>query len=75
MDRQTGVSGLVDQMTGRLAALEDSLSFAVLPNARQPVALAGSVEGRLGERTVSECAESRSSQPRRVSNTAPFGGG
>ncbi|MFI8789069.1 XRE family transcriptional regulator [Streptomyces sp. NPDC055105] len=40
MDRQMGASGLVDQMTGHLAALEDSLNFAVLPTARRPVALA-----------------------------------
>jgi hypothetical protein len=40
MDRQRGASGLVDQMTGHLAALEDALNFAVLPNARRPVALA-----------------------------------
>ncbi|MGW2417488.1 XRE family transcriptional regulator [Streptomyces tubercidicus] len=40
MDRQMGASGLVDQMTGHLAALEDALNFAVLPSARQPVALA-----------------------------------
>ncbi|MGI5195557.1 XRE family transcriptional regulator [Streptomyces sp. CA-288835] len=40
MDRQRGASALVDQMTGHLAALEDALNFAVLPSARQPVALA-----------------------------------
>lgn len=40
MDRQMGAAGLVDQMTGHLAALEDALNFAVLPAARQPVALA-----------------------------------
>ncbi|WP_328737937.1 tetratricopeptide repeat protein [Streptomyces bobili] len=40
MDRERGASGLVDQMTGHLAALEDALNFAVLPNARRPVALA-----------------------------------
>lgn len=40
MDRQMGASGLVDQMTGHLAALEDALNFAVLPEARRPVALA-----------------------------------
>ncbi|MYT30655.1 hypothetical protein [Streptomyces sp. MspMP-M5] len=40
MDRQMGASGLIDQMTGHLAALEDALNFAVLPSARQPVALA-----------------------------------
>ncbi|OAR26181.1 regulator [Streptomyces sp. ERV7] len=40
MDRQMGASGLVDQMSGHLAALEDALNFAVLPSARQPVALA-----------------------------------
>ncbi len=40
MDRQMGASSLVDQMTGHLGALEDALNFAVLPNARRPVALA-----------------------------------
>lgn len=40
MDRQMGAAGLVDQMTGHLAALEDALNFAVLPAARRPVALA-----------------------------------
>ncbi|GAA2942416.1 hypothetical protein GCM10010478_49930 [Streptomyces erythrogriseus] len=40
MDRQRGAAGLVDQMTGHLAALEDALNFAVLPSARRPVALA-----------------------------------
>ncbi|MGW7084881.1 XRE family transcriptional regulator [Streptomyces sp. NPDC054871] len=40
MDRQMGASGLVDQMTGHLGALEDALNFAVLPSARRPVALA-----------------------------------
>ncbi|MFF8645033.1 XRE family transcriptional regulator [Streptomyces sp. NPDC015345] len=40
MDRQIGASGLVDQMTGHLSALEDALNFAVLPSTRRPVALA-----------------------------------
>ncbi|MEU6141437.1 XRE family transcriptional regulator [Streptomyces sp. NPDC047081] len=40
MDRQLGAAGLVDQMTGHLAALEDALNFAVLPSTRRPVALA-----------------------------------
>ncbi len=40
MDRQMGASGLVDQMTGHLARLEDALNFAVLPSTRRPVALA-----------------------------------
>ncbi|WP_130332916.1 XRE family transcriptional regulator [Streptomyces sp. BK022] len=40
MDRQMGAAGLIDQMTGHLAALEDALNFAVLPSARRPVALA-----------------------------------
>lgn len=40
MDRQRGAAGLVDQMTGHLAALEDALNFAVLPTTRRPVALA-----------------------------------
>ncbi|MFB6533561.1 XRE family transcriptional regulator [Streptomyces noursei] len=40
MDRERGASGLVDQMTGHLARLEETLTFAVLPSARRPVALA-----------------------------------
>ncbi|MFI1849694.1 XRE family transcriptional regulator [Streptomyces sp. NPDC020480] len=40
MDRQMGAAGLVDQMTGHLARLEDALTFAVLPDARRPVARA-----------------------------------
>ncbi|WP_217197070.1 helix-turn-helix domain-containing protein [Streptomyces buecherae] len=40
VDRQMGAAGLVDQMSGHLAALEDALTFAVLPDARRPVALA-----------------------------------
>ncbi|MEW1724348.1 XRE family transcriptional regulator [Streptomyces sp. NPDC093109] len=40
MDRQMGASGLIDQMTGHLAALEEALNFAVLPGTRRPVALA-----------------------------------
>ncbi|QFR02913.1 XRE family transcriptional regulator [Streptomyces phaeolivaceus] len=40
MDRERGAAGLVDQMTGHLAALEDALNFAVLPTTRRPVALA-----------------------------------
>ncbi|WP_411129890.1 XRE family transcriptional regulator [Streptomyces sp. x-19] len=40
MDRQRGASGLIDQMTGHLSALEEALNFAVLPSARRPVALA-----------------------------------
>lgn len=40
MDRQRGAAGLVDQMSGHLAALEDALNFAVLPATRRPVALA-----------------------------------
>lgn len=40
MDRQMGAAGLVDQMTGHLASLEDVLNLAVLPAARRPVALA-----------------------------------
>ncbi|MFB6983971.1 XRE family transcriptional regulator [Streptomyces scopuliridis] len=40
MDRQMGASGIVDQMTGHLAALEDALNFGVLPETRRPVALA-----------------------------------
>lgn len=40
MDRERGAAGLVDQMAGHLAALEDALNFAVLPTTRRPVALA-----------------------------------
>jgi tetratricopeptide (TPR) repeat protein len=40
MDRQMGAAALVDQMSGHLARLEDSLTFSVLPDARRPVALA-----------------------------------
>lgn len=39
-DRQMGAASLVDQMTGHLAKLEDALTFAVLPEARRPVARA-----------------------------------
>lgn len=40
MDRQMGATGLVDQMNGHLAAMEDALTFAVLPGARRPIATA-----------------------------------
>ncbi|MFI9028842.1 XRE family transcriptional regulator [Streptomyces sp. NPDC053560] len=40
MDRQMGAASLVDQMNGHLSALEDALTFAVLPDARKPIALA-----------------------------------
>lgn len=40
MDRRMGAASLVDQVAGHLAALEDALSFAVLPHTRRPVALA-----------------------------------
>ncbi len=40
MDRQIGASGLVDQMETHLHRLQDTLSFAVLPDARRPVARA-----------------------------------
>ncbi|MFC7964931.1 helix-turn-helix domain-containing protein [Streptomyces cinereoruber] len=40
MDRQMGAAGLVDQMNGHLAAMEDALTFAVLPSTRQPIARA-----------------------------------
>ncbi|WP_326694961.1 helix-turn-helix domain-containing protein [Streptomyces sp. NBC_01766] len=39
-DRQRGAASLVDQMAGHLATLEEALTFAVLPDARQPVARA-----------------------------------
>ncbi|MFF5675278.1 XRE family transcriptional regulator [Streptomyces hygroscopicus] len=40
MDRQRGAGSLIDQVTGHLNALEEALNFAVLPDTRQPVALA-----------------------------------
>ncbi|GAA1617531.1 helix-turn-helix domain-containing protein [Actinoplanes couchii] len=40
MDRQAGAASLVDQMGSHLAALQDVLTFAVLPDARRPVAIA-----------------------------------
>ncbi|MEU6174587.1 helix-turn-helix transcriptional regulator [Streptantibioticus parmotrematis] len=39
-DRQMGAASLVDQMAGHLTTLEETLTFAVLPDARQPVARA-----------------------------------
>ncbi|MBW6433083.1 helix-turn-helix domain-containing protein [Actinoplanes hulinensis] len=40
MDRQAGAASLVDQMGSHLAALQEVLTFAVLPDARRPVAIA-----------------------------------
>ncbi|MEU5453516.1 helix-turn-helix domain-containing protein [Streptomyces globisporus] len=40
MDRQMGAVGLVDQMNGHLTAMEDALTFAVLPGTRRPIAAA-----------------------------------
>ncbi|MFE1379232.1 XRE family transcriptional regulator [Streptomyces sp. NPDC058740] len=40
MDRQMGATGLVDQMNGHLAAMDEALTFAVLPGARRPIATA-----------------------------------
>ncbi|MFF3071039.1 XRE family transcriptional regulator [Kitasatospora sp. NPDC057936] len=40
VDRQMGAAALVDQMRAHLDALEDALTFAVLPDARRPVATA-----------------------------------
>ncbi|MCX2179940.1 helix-turn-helix domain-containing protein [Streptomyces sp. SKN60] len=40
MDRQMGAAGLVDQMNGHPAAMEEALTFAVLPGARRPIATA-----------------------------------
>ncbi|CAL9478582.1 XRE family transcriptional regulator [Streptomyces sp. enrichment culture] len=40
MDRQMGAAGLIDQMNGHLAAMEDALTFAVLPGTRRPIATA-----------------------------------
>ncbi|WP_431680144.1 XRE family transcriptional regulator [Kitasatospora sp. KL5] len=39
-DRQMGAASLVDQMRAHLDSLEDALTFAVLPDARRPVAKA-----------------------------------
>ncbi|MDS1271768.1 XRE family transcriptional regulator [Lipingzhangella sp. LS1_29] len=38
VDRQMGAAQLVDQMTAHINTLTDSLSFAVLPSVRQPIA-------------------------------------
>ncbi|MFJ7910037.1 XRE family transcriptional regulator [Kitasatospora sp. NPDC096204] len=40
LDRQMGAAALIDQMRAHLDALEDALTFAVLPDARRPVATA-----------------------------------
>ena len=40
IDRQRGAAPLVDQMTAHLATLQDALAFAVLPDARKPIAQA-----------------------------------
>jgi len=40
VDRQMGAANLVDQMTGHLRALEDALTFAILPSTRTPIAQA-----------------------------------
>ncbi|MFG1913727.1 helix-turn-helix transcriptional regulator [Micromonospora sp. NPDC048898] len=40
MDRQLGAAQLVDQMQSHLVRLQENLSFAVLPSARQPLARA-----------------------------------
>ncbi|MFJ8659298.1 XRE family transcriptional regulator [Streptomyces sp. NPDC093795] len=40
MDRQMGATGLVDQMNGHLTAMEEALTFAVLPGMRKPIATA-----------------------------------
>ncbi|MER6911118.1 helix-turn-helix transcriptional regulator [Streptomyces sp. NPDC000594] len=40
MDRQMGATGLVDQMNGHLTAMEEALTFAVLPGVRRPIATA-----------------------------------
>ncbi|MFJ3282501.1 XRE family transcriptional regulator [Streptomyces halstedii] len=40
MDRQVGATGLVDQMNGHLEAMEEALTFAVLPGMRRPIATA-----------------------------------
>ncbi|WP_030257526.1 MULTISPECIES: helix-turn-helix domain-containing protein [Streptomyces] len=40
VDRQMGAAALVDQMQAHLSALEESLTFAVLPTTREPIARA-----------------------------------
>lgn len=40
MDRQLGAAGLVDQVGAHLERLQETLTFAVLPDARRPVARA-----------------------------------
>lgn len=40
IDRQSGAAPLVDQMSAHLATLQEALTFAVLPDARKPVAQA-----------------------------------
>ncbi|MFD9689868.1 XRE family transcriptional regulator [Kitasatospora sp. NPDC059088] len=40
VDRQMGAAALVDQMQAHLTALEESLTFAVLPATREPIARA-----------------------------------
>ncbi|MER7667715.1 helix-turn-helix transcriptional regulator [Kitasatospora sp. NPDC096128] len=40
VDRQMGAAALVDQMQAHLKALEESLTFAVLPTTREPIARA-----------------------------------
>lgn len=38
MDRQVGAAGLVDQMQAHLGAVQEALTFAVLPASRRPLA-------------------------------------
>ncbi|MFE4516228.1 XRE family transcriptional regulator [Kitasatospora sp. NPDC056783] len=48
VDRQMGAPALVDQMQAHLAALEESLTFAVLPSTREPIARALAGAATLG---------------------------
>ncbi|MBV6700597.1 helix-turn-helix transcriptional regulator [Kitasatospora aureofaciens] len=48
VDRQMGAAALVDQMQAHLAALEECLTFAVLPSTREPIARALAGAATLG---------------------------
>ena len=48
VDRQLGATAVVDQMQAHLAALEESLTFAVLPSTREPIARALAGAATLG---------------------------
>ncbi|MCG6494553.1 helix-turn-helix transcriptional regulator [Kitasatospora sp. A2-31] len=48
VDRQMGAAALVDQMQAHLTALEECLTFAVLPSTREPIARALAGAATLG---------------------------